>query len=417
MNIVAARIKEIMMKKLLILLCVLVSAAAGNVHAAASIGGAYEGKVYRNAWMGLSFTPTDKLSQMPLSDKITTLYKTDADTLSKLAARDFDEAVAFFYIMEGFGGSVTLSVINPEREQKKLGKVESFDDYLAKVTALDKELPGQPEVSAPFDAVLAGRPYKAWNRASSNGQGGRTYVREQDGLLVVIAMATTAMTDDAGKLLSQFESCFGPYEGSAIATAPAPAPAPIPAKPPKEVGEYFNGGYRNAWLELNFNAPGGENVTGRFFNSKERPQDYWFSDTGERLERIVVDGDVSEVRAFAYNLTSPRTSAVDVRVINMGKRIDNAEWVKNTSEYIAYKQRTGPESMGGKIDYSATKSVVLGGKQFMTYEYKSPFGTCVRVYVRQVDNWLLVVEMSAFAKDFKETREVFTLFENGFSKY
>lgn len=411
------------MKKLMILLFFLVLVVAGNVYAAASIGGAYEGKVYRNAWMGLSFTPTNKLSKMGLNDEMAALYKTDAETLSRLAARDFDEAAAFYYVVEGFGGAVTLSVINPEREQKELGKIENFDDYLAKAAVLDQKKPGRPEVSAPYDAVLSGRTYKAWNLVSSTGSKARTYAREQDGLFVVITMTTTSMTDDADGLLSLFESCFGPYEeGSSVAKVLAKpstgkGSAISKVNPAADAGTYFDGGYRNAWLKLNFNAPAGKNVTGRFFDSKQRPRDYWFSDTGERLERILVDGDVSEVRAFAYNLTSPRTSTVDVRMINMGQRIDNAEWVKNAAEYIAYQQRVGPESLGGKIDYSAAEPMDLGGKRFTAYEYKSPFGTCVRVYVRQVDNWLLVVEMGAFANDFKEAQEVFTLFEKSFSNY
>lgn len=395
------------MKKLLILLCLLILIPAGNAYADAAIGGAYEGDVYRNAWLDISFTPVKKFEfRSGVNLGAVSLNKTDAETVSRQDARDFNEAVAFEYY-NGQSNSVTLKVINPAQEQTRLGIVANADDYLAKCIERDKARASELVVGEPYDAVLAGQAYKAYlQELPSASLKIRTYVREQDGLLVVIVIRASQDTDN---MLALFESCFGNYDDGAAQV-----------KPQMDMGEYFSGGYRNAWLELDFNVQTSMKTKGRFFDPKQRPQEYWFSDTGEHLERIQVDGDVSEIRAFAYDMTKPRVSVLDVRVVNMGEQILNREYVKSAEEYIAFRQMVEPESLGGKIDYSATKTLTLGSKQFLSYEYRVPVGGFyVRVYVRQVDNWLLVIEMSTVAKEkeMKEAQEIFALFEKGFSKY
>lgn len=375
--------------------------------------GEYDRDTYTNSWLGMSFTAQKKFISASLGDDNLAFYKTDEASKQKLGARDFDKAWALNYMLEGMGGRLSLYVVNLDKEQENLGVVKDCDDYIDKFIAYTKEDTKilTPQFSEVYDAVLGGQNFKAFEASVLSGEmQTRYYVRQIDNFLVVVEMVAAKNASRNAAVFADFEASFTKYDADA-------ALAQTAAKPAMDMGEYTADGYRNAWLGLAFTAPAGKKVSGDFSTVKESPGNYWFSDTGDSRRRIMAGTDIDEIYAFAYKFTTPLMGSVSVKVVNMEERIRNIEYVKSAAEYIAFEQRDELERLNVKIDYSPVTTAILGGREFLTYEYKTPFNICARIYVRQIDNWLLVVEMGALTKKEKAARDIYKIMEGCFSKY
>lgn len=258
--------------------------------------GEYGRDTYKNGWMGLSFTADKKLRNNSLGADKLVFYTTDEEALKRLDARDFDQAWAFSYALQRLSGTLHLYVVNLEKEQQNLGVVKDRDDYLDKLIAYinedNKVL--SPKLSEVYDTVLGGRSFKAFDMAVLGGEMlKRYYVQQIDGFLVVVEMVAAKNSNTNEELLAEYAACFTKYD--------AGQPSEPQNTPALDMGEYFDDGYRNAWLDVTFKAPQG--YKGAF---KEAAHGYLqFSDTDSQTLKLISRGDYSEIYAFTYQTTNP----------------------------------------------------------------------------------------------------------------
>ena len=221
------------MKKLVIAICVFFLLAGSGVCAqdakgADMPGGKFslgefdkdDGKIYRNAWAGLSFTAQDYYKDMDVfagGDLLLAHALEDEPTAKRLANRDFGRATAFAYSADG-KGMVCLFVFNLERAlEKKRGwpamdTIKDHNEFLAELTKYfeNEDSAEQVELHGPYPAVLGGRNFTAYD-VTVGGNLRRYYLQTVDKMMVMVEMQVYHEMDQ-GWLLKEFANDFAKYK-------------------------------------------------------------------------------------------------------------------------------------------------------------------------------------------------------------
>lgn len=169
------------------------------------------------------------------------------------------------------------------------------------------------------------------------------------------------------------------------------------------IGEYFENGYRNSWMGLEFR--GEENG---YFASEEEVRNLF---TGDNYFGNLHEGNYKDIleqksggAAFLYRESEYSFNSVSMEVhvfqdVNYFADSHPGE-VHDAYKYIeVYRDWMKESTIPG--EFIPPVEAVLGGRNFVMFEERA-MGSIFRYYVQEVDGYFLFICISASEKNFEE---------------